>query len=58
MNPLESDEQITRFRLDPANLPRLTPEDSAHLDAMTEDDIDLSDIPELPEGFFASGDRR
>lgn len=52
MNPLESDEQITRFRLDPANPPRLTAEEAARLDAMTEDDIDLSDIPELPDDFF------
>lgn len=58
MKPLETDEQITRFRLDPANLPRLTPEDSAHLDAMTEDDIDLSDIPELTDDFFKKSAHR
>lgn len=45
-------EKLVRFTLDPANPPRLTEEEAARLDSMTEEDIDLSDIPALPAAFF------
>jgi uncharacterized protein (DUF4415 family) len=41
---------ITRFRLDPAHPPTLTPEQQTQLDARP---IDYSDIPELPDDFWA-----
>lgn len=40
---------IQRFTLDPNNLPTLTPEEEAALDAAP---IDYSDIPELPDSFW------
>jgi uncharacterized protein (DUF4415 family) len=40
---------ITRFRLDPAQPPTLTPEQQAQLEAKP---IDYSDIPELPDDFW------
>ena len=39
-------EHIITFELDPDNLPELTPEQAARLDAMTDEDIDYSDIPD------------
>jgi uncharacterized protein (DUF4415 family) len=44
---------IKRFKLDPKNLPQLTKSQLARLDAMKDEDIDLSDIPELGPEFFA-----
>jgi uncharacterized protein (DUF4415 family) len=41
---------ITHFRLDPAQPPTLTPEAHAQIDARP---IDYSDIPELPDDFWA-----
>jgi uncharacterized protein (DUF4415 family) len=43
---------IVRFHRDPKNPPRLTPEQQARLDAMTDEDIDYSDIPETPDDFW------
>lgn len=43
---------MTTFQLDPANPPTLSPEVAKRLDAMTEADIDLSDIPELTPEFW------
>jgi hypothetical protein len=43
---------IKRFTLDPNNLPELPASDLARLDAMTDADIDYSDIPELDDEFF------
>jgi uncharacterized protein (DUF4415 family) len=37
---------IVKFTLDPANPPRFTKEEREHLLALTDDQIDLSDIPE------------
>jgi uncharacterized protein (DUF4415 family) len=37
---------IVKHKLDPANPPRLTEEERARLDAMTDDDIDYSDAPD------------
>jgi uncharacterized protein (DUF4415 family) len=41
---------ITHFQLDPAQPPMLTPEAHAQIDARP---IDYSDIPELPDDFWA-----
>jgi hypothetical protein len=43
---------IIRFTLDPNNLPKATASDLARIDAMTDADIDYSDIPELDDEFF------
>jgi hypothetical protein len=43
---------IVRFTLDPNNLPELPASDLARIDAMTDADIDYSDIPELDDEFF------
>jgi uncharacterized protein (DUF4415 family) len=44
---------MTTFQLDPANPPTLSPEVAKRLDAMTDADIDLSDIPELTPEFWS-----
>lgn len=41
----------TKFTLDPAHLPRLTPAQAKRLDKAP---VDHSDIPELPHGFWAA----
>jgi uncharacterized protein (DUF4415 family) len=41
---------ITHFQLDPADPPTLTPEGEAQIEARP---IDYSDIPELPDDFWA-----
>ena len=41
---------MVRFKRDPQNPPKLTPEQAARLDALP---IDYSDIPELPDNFWA-----
>ena len=38
---------MVRFTLDPRNPPKLTAKQRARLDAITDDKIDLSDIPEM-----------
>ena len=45
---------IVTYRLDRSNLPKLTPEEAARLDAMRDEDIDYSDVPELDDAFFAT----
>lgn len=40
--------KTVRFTLDPANLPKLSAATKARLDAMTDEDIDFSDIPRSP----------
>src|SRR5271167_3095317 len=45
---------MKRYRLDPKNLPRLTPEEERRLDEAV---IDYSDIPPLGEEFFSQAIR-
>jgi len=45
--------RMVKFTLDPANPPTMTPEQMARWEAMTDDDIDYSDIPDQT-GFDAS----
>lgn len=40
--------KTVRFTLDPADPPKLSPDTKARLDAMTDEDIDFSDIPRIP----------
>lgn len=42
------------YTLDRKNLPQLTPEEAARLDAICDEDIDYSEIPELDDAFFAT----
>lgn len=44
--------KTVRFTLDPANPPKLSAATKARLDAMTDEDIDFSDIPELTPEFW------
>jgi len=37
---------IVKYKSDPANPPRLTDKERARLDALTDNDIDFSDIPD------------
>ena len=46
---------MIQYRLDPKNLPRLTPEEQRRLD---ETPIDYSAIPELDDDFFEQARRR
>ena len=41
--------RMVKFTLDPANPPTMTPEQMARWEAMTDDDIDYSDIPDQSE---------
>lgn len=50
--PVKKKSTTVRFRLDPKKPPKLTRKQQARLDAMTDDDIDYSDIPEMDERFF------
>lgn len=43
---------IVKFTLDPKNPPVLSPELQDVLDNMQDDQIDYSDIPELPDSFW------
>ncbi|TVQ47973.1 MAG: hypothetical protein EA365_02640 [Gloeocapsa sp. DLM2.Bin57] len=43
---------IVKYTLDPKNPPKFTEEEKTLLDNMTDEDIDYSDIPELPDEFF------
>ena len=45
--------RMVKFTLDPANPPTMTPEQMARWEAMTDDDIDYSDIPDQT-GFDAA----
>ena len=47
--PAKKRTTCTTFRLDPDNLPRLTPKEAAALNAAP---IDYSDIPQIPPGFW------
>ena len=42
----------TKFRIDPQNPPETSKEDLARYDAIVDEDIDYSDIPELDDSFF------
>lgn len=42
----EKERDTVFFELDPENLPKLTSEQEARLDAMGDEDIDYSDIPD------------
>jgi uncharacterized protein (DUF4415 family) len=44
--------KIVRFRIDPNNVPEPDPEDLARFDAIRDEDIDYSDIPELGDEFW------
>src|SRR5579871_6340609 len=51
----KKDKNIVRMTLDPSNPPPLTPKQRKELSAlskMSDDDIDYSDIPKMPEGFL------
>lgn len=43
-----------KFTLDPDNLPKTSKKDLDRYDAMRDEDIDYSDIPELTEEFWAN----
>jgi uncharacterized protein (DUF4415 family) len=43
---------IVRFKLDPKNPPKMSEEDLARFDAIRDEDIDYSDIPELGPEFW------
>lgn len=45
-------ENITKFRLDPKHPPKLTASQRKRLEAMKDEDIDTSDIPELGASFW------
>ncbi len=45
--------KIVRFTLDPANPPALSEEAKARLDALKDENIDFSDIPELTPEFWS-----
>ncbi len=47
--PAKKRATFVTFTLDPNNLPKLTPEEAAELDASP---IDYSDIPKIPPGFW------
>lgn len=49
-NVREQKNAVIRFKRDPENPPQLTPEQAERLSAMP---IDYSDIPELPDEFWA-----
>ena len=52
--------KLVRFELDPANPPPLTPtqeDELKALAAMTDDQIDYSDIPPTPESFWLNARR-
>jgi len=50
----ETSEGTVHFRLDPKNLPTMSEEEMAQLDAHP---VDCSDIPELPPSFFEKATR-
>lgn len=42
-----------KFEFDPQNPPKLSEEDKQRFDAIRDEDIDYSEIPELDEAFWA-----
>jgi hypothetical protein len=42
-------ENLVRYKFDPKNPYRMTPEEKARLDAIRDEDIDYSDIPETAD---------
>ena len=44
--------KTVKYTLNPENPPRLTDEEKARYDAIKDEDIDYSDIPELGDEFF------
>ncbi|CAN5480635.1 hypothetical protein BH18ACI3_BH18ACI3_18410 [soil metagenome] len=61
----EPDDELVRiislrkaFKRERTNLNKKSKTDWARIDAMTDDDIDTSDIPELDDDFFASAELR
>ena len=47
-----------RYTLDPNNPPRMTEAEKARFDALRDEDIDYSDIPELDAEFWANAEIR
>ena len=45
-----------RYTPDPKNPPRMTREEKARFDALKDEDIDYSDIPELDAAFWANAE--
>jgi uncharacterized protein (DUF4415 family) len=43
---------IVRYKLDPTNPPKMTDEEKARFDAIRDEDIDYSDIPELDDAAW------
>ncbi len=46
-----------KYTLDPKNPPKLSAEEKKRYDAMSDGDIDYSDIPELTDDFFENATR-
>ena len=44
--------KLVNYTPDPNQKPQLTPEQEAKLAALSDEDIDYSDIPELDDGFW------
>lgn len=53
----ESKKSIVRFELEPGNPQQLSSESKVRLDAITDAQIDPSDIPELTDDWFARAAR-
>ena len=51
-----SKESTTVFNLDPDKLPELSQQEHSHLAAMSDKEIDFSDIPETDEAFWSGDD--
>ena len=47
---------MVRYTSDPKNPPRMTREEKARFDALKDEDIDYSDIPELNAAFWANAE--
>lgn len=45
-----------KHTLDPKNPPKMSAKERAHFDAIREEDIDYSDIPELDADFWATAE--
>ena len=50
--------RIVRFELDPNEPARLSDEEKARFDAIRDEDIDYSDIPELDDEWFIEAQRQ
>lgn len=44
--------KTTKYTLDPKNPPKLSKAEKARFDAMKDDEIDYSEVPELGDDFF------